>query len=106
MSKQEKLISAEKLQEWIDEMFNKRFTNDVYGYQDGRQSILDLLEQRINDGTFNADPVPTIKPGEELLPESIYQHFNNSTTTLHFNEDRYLLKHNITSIEKLPRLET
>jgi hypothetical protein len=68
MNNQVKLIDAGKLQVWIDAEFEKRFPNDVYGYADGRQSILDRLEQKVNEGLFDPDtpPVPTIKPGDKV----------------------------------------
>ncbi|MFD1179499.1 hypothetical protein ACFQ3W_24825 [Paenibacillus puldeungensis] len=58
MDKQTKLIDADKVQSWIDIEFEKKFPGDCYGYADGRQSILDKLESKINDGSFNPDPIP------------------------------------------------
>lgn len=63
MSKQEKLISAEKLQEWIDETFERKLPTESVEYRDGRETVLNLLEMHLTIGTFSPDPVPTIKPG-------------------------------------------
>lgn len=68
MSKQ-KLISAEKLQKWIDETFKKKLPTESIEYRDGRETVLDLLEMQLTIGTFNAEPVSTIKPGEIVIKD-------------------------------------
>lgn len=59
-----RLIGVDKVQAWIDVEFEKKFPGDCYGYADGRQTILDKLEMKINDGEF--DPDPTIKLGDSV----------------------------------------
>ena len=59
MSKQEKLISADKLMEWLSrKMWDREDKGNYYAYE----SVQDEIEA----GTFNPDPVPTIKPGDRV----------------------------------------
>lgn len=62
------LISKAKLLEWIETEADKRFPGDVYGYADGRTSILDSLERELDSGSFSADPEPTpsLQPGDKV----------------------------------------
>ncbi|SDX04984.1 hypothetical protein [Paenibacillus sp. PDC88] len=70
MSKQEKLISADKLLEWINYGLERAETfkpkEDVI---EGSVQTLELLAEQIEAGTFNADPVPAIKPREVIIKD-------------------------------------
>lgn len=62
MGKQEKLISADKLLEWLEEVFKAHImmhqTERAHAYKD--------VLTEIRSGKFNPDPVPpTIEPGDQ-----------------------------------------
>lgn len=65
MSKQEKLISANKLNNWIIAELGKRYPEEQSQYVDGRETVLEILRWKIVKGELDADPVPTIKPGDK-----------------------------------------
>lgn len=67
MSKQEKLISANKLNNWIIAELGKRYPEEQSQYVDGRETVLEILRWKIVKGELDADPVPTIKPGDKVF---------------------------------------
>lgn len=55
-----KLIDADKLLEWINDEYGKRKPNPYNDYTNGQRDMLDILEQRVEDGSF--DPTPPVQP--------------------------------------------
>lgn len=68
MNNQVKLIDQTKLLEWIDDELAKQYPESVAQYVDGRETVLEILKHRIEQGIFNPDTstVPTIKPGDKV----------------------------------------
>ncbi|MCM3783687.1 hypothetical protein M3231_11950 [Neobacillus mesonae] len=64
MSKQEHLISAEKLQKELETEIG--YLSGDSNYQRGRVEGYQWVLARLESGTFNADLVPTIKPGDKV----------------------------------------
>lgn len=98
MSKQEKLISADKLLEWINygleraeeiTLLDQTITSSV--------KTLQILAEQIEAGTFNPDTVPNIKPGEtkhkcnECEGASTTFEWNKATLKI-YKDDIYLIE--------------
>lgn len=65
----EDLISKSKLFEWIKVELAKEYPDSVAQYVDGRETVLEILRHRIEQGVFSPDliPLPTIKPGDKVV---------------------------------------
>ncbi|MEK3838664.1 hypothetical protein [Paenibacillus sp. FSL R7-0128] len=55
-----KLIDADKLLEWLNAEYKKLKTNPYDDYSSGKRDMLDIVEQRVEDGTFS--PTPPVQP--------------------------------------------
>lgn len=55
-----KLIDADKLLEWLNAEYKKLKTNPYDDYSNGKRDMLDIVEQRVEDSTF--DPTPPVQP--------------------------------------------
>lgn len=77
MSKQEKLISADKLLKWIDSEEASVLWEDPYGIDKYQ-----LVIGEIKAGTFNPDPVPTIKPGD-IISDLLFAFINKDADCPH-----------------------
>lgn len=70
MSKQEKLISADKLLKCLKKelgfCIKEKFNEKNSRFHLGRETVLTDIIRQIESGTFNPDPVPTIKPGDKV----------------------------------------
>lgn len=47
------------------------------------------------------DRIPTIKPGEQLLPEWLIEKLNNEHTILHYSGEKYRIVSEIVAVEKV-----
>lgn len=95
MSKQENLISADKLLEWLEDNIVAHIilrdpTDRVYSYKN--------VADEVREGKFNLDPVVSTK---QELPLYIIEQFNDQQSTLNFNGDNYLIKQKVISVEKI-----
>ena len=63
------LISKSKLFEWIKVELAKEYPDSVAQYVDGRETLLEILRHRMEQGAFSPDPIPlpTIKPGDKVV---------------------------------------
>ncbi|MNW52248.1 hypothetical protein D3C74_297630 [compost metagenome] len=72
MDKQPKLIDADKLLGWINTELAKEYPESVNQYVDGRETLLEILKMRLEQGKFNPDPIPpTINPKDRVRHRSI-----------------------------------
>jgi len=75
VNKQPRIIDADKLLEWIKTEIAKEYPEGVNQYVDGRETVLEILKLRLEQGTFDPDPIPlpTIKQKiENILDELHY----------------------------------
>lgn len=61
MSKQEKLISADKLLEWLASKMTHAYDDSFFAFES--------VQEEVEAGTYDPDPVPTIKPGDKVKHE-------------------------------------
>ena len=62
MSEKENLISSDKLMDYLNNMFRKY----VGINRPGKAEVFKHILIKTEEGTFNPDPVPTIKPGDKV----------------------------------------
>ncbi|GAK41926.1 hypothetical protein TCA2_4418 [Paenibacillus sp. TCA20] len=82
MSKQEHLISADKLKEWF---LNNDKAEPFMESEYSGDAFVDLCAA-IDSGLLNPDPVPTIKPGDKVRYHGWQYNLSNVATVDHLIE--------------------